>query len=164
MSTEPASLPLIRQLIGFDTTSRNSNLELIEFVRGYLQDLGVKSELVYDATGKKANLYATLGPTDKPGLVLSGHTDVVPVDGQDWNTDPYQLTENNGQLFGRGSSDMKSFIGVCLHLVPKILQSPLDTPIHLAFSYDEEIGCVGVRTLLTELAKTRRKTEGLRHW
>ncbi|MDH3695201.1 MAG: acetylornithine deacetylase, partial [Gammaproteobacteria bacterium] len=110
-------------------------------------------ELVYDAEGKKANLYATLGPVDKPGLVLSGHTDVVPVDGQDWNTDPYQLTEKNGRLFGRGSSDMKSFIGVCLYLVPKILQTPLETPIHLAFSYDEEIGCVGVRTLLSELAR-----------
>ncbi len=153
MNAEPASLPLIRQLIAFDTTSRNSNLELIEFVRGYLQDLRVKSELMFDASKKKANLYATLGPTDRPGLVLSGHTDVVPVDGQVWDTDPYQVTESGDQLFGRGTSDMKSFIGVCLHLVPKILQTPLNTPIHLAFSYDEEIGCVGVRTLLAELAK-----------
>ena len=147
------SLALLERLIAFDTTSRNSNLELIEFIQTYLADFGVTAELVYNETDDKANLYATLGPTDRPGIALSGHTDVVPVDGQQWDSDPFQLTQRNHALYGRGTADMKSFIAVCLTLVPDMLRHSLKTPIHFAFSYDEEIGCQGVRTLLAELAQ-----------
>jgi acetylornithine deacetylase len=143
-----ASLEWIRTLIGFDTTSRDSNLDLIHHVQGYLADLGVESALTFDDTKKKANLYATLGPTDRPGILLSGHTDVVPVDGQDWDSDPFTIVHKDDKLFGRGTCDMKSFIAVCLAFAPKFLERGLETPIHFAFSYDEEIGCIGVRRLI----------------
>jgi acetylornithine deacetylase len=147
------SIDLINRLIAFDTTSRNSNLALMEFVGDYLRDLGVESELVHNDEGTKANLYATLGPTDRPGIALSGHTDVVPVDGQDWHTDPFQVVEKDGRLYGRGTSDMKSFIGVCLALAPEFLARDITTPLHFAFSHDEEIGCVGVRSLIDTLSR-----------
>ena len=118
---ELESLEMIRRLVGFDTTSRDSNLALIDFVRGYLAGLGVESTLVHDETGEKANLYATLGPTDRPGICLSGHTDVVPVDGQDWHTDPFELTEKDGKLYGRGTCDMKSWLAVALAHAPEFL-------------------------------------------
>ena len=143
---------MIDRLIGFDTTSRDSNLALIDFVRGYLADLGVESRLTYDDDGRKANLFATMGPADRPGIVLSGHTDVVPVDGQEWHTDPFQVTEADGRLYGRGTSDMKSFVAVALALAPEFLARDLETPIHFAFSYDEEVGCIGVRRLIADLA------------
>jgi acetylornithine deacetylase len=142
---------MIRRLVSFDTTSRNSNLALIDFVRDYLDGLGVESRLVFDEEGGKANLYATLGPTDRPGIALSGHTDVVPVDGQDWRTDPWQVAERDGRLYGRGTADMKSFLAVALAMAPEFLERNLKTPIHLVFSYDEEVGCVGVRRLLEVL-------------
>jgi acetylornithine deacetylase len=143
-----ASLDLISKLIAFDTTSRNSNLELIDFVREHLAAHGVESRLVPNAEGSKANLYATLGPRDRPGIALSGHTDVVPVDGQAWASDPWTVVQRNGRLHGRGACDMKGFLGIVLAAVPEFLARGLHTPIHLAFSYDEEIGCVGVRRLL----------------
>jgi len=146
--TTLTSLDWIRTLIGFDTTSRNSNLDLIEHVRAYLAGLGVDSRLVYDDDKRKANLYATLGPTDRGGIMLSGHTDVVPVDGQDWKTDPFTLTEGDDRLYGRGTCDMKSFVAACLAFAPRFLERGLETPIHFAFSYDEEIGCIGVRGLV----------------
>lgn len=145
------SLDMIRRLVAFDTTSRNSNLALVEFVRDYLAGLGIESRLVYDEGGGKANLYATLGPDDRPGIALSGHTDVVPVDGQDWRTDPWQVTERDGRLYGRGTADMKSFLAVALAMAPEFLERGLKTPVHLVFSYDEEVGCVGVRRLLEVL-------------
>lgn len=148
---------MIRKLVSFDTTSRNSNLEIIEFIRGYLASHGVESRLVHDEGGKKANLYATLGPQDKPGIALSGHTDVVPIDGQEWATDPWQLTERDGKLYGRGTCDMKSFVGVALAFVPELLRRGLETPIHLAFSYDEEVGCLGVRRLIGALNRMKVK-------
>ena len=144
-------LELLDRLIRFDTVSRNSNLALIDFVRGYLKDLGVDSMLVPDQTGKKANLFATIGPEGVPGVVLSGHTDVVPVDGQDWASDPFSPVEKDGKIFGRGTADMKSFLAVALGLAPEIKSRGLSTPVHLAFSYDEEIGCVGVRRLIAAL-------------
>lgn len=147
----PSSLDWIRTLVGFDTTSRDSNLDLIEHVRAYLEGLGVGSQLVYDADRRKANLYATLGPTDRGGIMLSGHTDVVPVDGQDWKTDPFTVTKSGGRLYGRGTCDMKSFIAVCLAFAPRFLAHGLETPIHFAFSYDEEVGCIGVRGLIDAL-------------
>jgi acetylornithine deacetylase len=147
------SVDMIGRLVGFDTTSRESNLALIGFVQDYLDGWGVASDLVYDAERRKANLYATLGPAGKSGILLSGHTDVVPVDGQDWETDPFAVTEKSGCLYGRGTSDMKSFIAVALALVPQFLARGLKTPVHLAFTYDEEVGCIGVRGLIAELKR-----------
>ncbi|GAB4391259.1 MAG: acetylornithine deacetylase [Kiloniellaceae bacterium] len=148
----PETRAMIERLIAFDTTSRNSNLELIHYVRDYLADLGVEAELVHDAEGRKANLYATLGPTDRAGIALSGHTDVVPIDNQDWSRDPWQVSEHDGRLYGRGTSDMKTFIAVALAHAPRFLEGELRTPIHLCFSYDEEVGCKGVPRLLEFLA------------
>ncbi|MDB5359597.1 MAG: acetylornithine deacetylase [Rhodospirillales bacterium] len=149
----PTSIEMITTLVGFDTTSRDSNLALIDWVEAYLADLGVASERSWGADKRKANLFATIGREDKPGIVLSGHTDVVPVDGQDWTSDPFELVQKDGKLIGRGASDMKGFLGVVLAKTPDFIKRQPNTPIHLAFTYDEEVGCLGVRTLLTELAK-----------
>lgn len=151
MSAIRDSVAMIERLVAFDTTSRNSNLELLEFVRAHLAELGVESELVHNEEATKANLYATLGPTDRPGIALSGHTDVVPVDGQDWHSDPFRVKRENGRLYGRGTADMKSFIGVCLALAPEFVAREIETPLHLALSHDEEVGCVGVRSLIEAL-------------
>ena len=148
----PESRAMIERLIAFDTTSRNSNLELIHYVRDYLAELGVAATLVHDAEGRKANLYATLGPADRGGIALSGHTDVVPIDDQDWSRDPWAVSEDGGRLYGRGTCDMKSFVAVALAHAPRFLEGNLGTPIHLCFSYDEEIGCQGVPRLLNYLA------------
>jgi acetylornithine deacetylase len=142
---------MLARLIGFDTTSRNSNLALIDSVRDYLDGWGVASELVFDENGAKANLIATIGPPDGAGLVLSGHTDVVPVDGQDWASDPFVCTERDGRLYGRGAADMKGFIATVLALVPDLVAARLRAPIHLALSYDEEVGCKGAPRLLDRL-------------
>lgn len=147
-----ASLDMIRRLIAFDTTSRNSNLDLIHDVRDYLAGLGIEAELVHDESGGKANLYATLGPKDRGGIALSGHTDVVPIDGQDWDSDPWATEEKGGKLYGRGTCDMKSFIAIALAQLPRFAERELTTPLHLCFSYDEEVGCIGVRRLLDQLA------------
>ena len=144
---------ILTDLIALDTTSRNSNLALIEYVRSLLDDHAIESELTFDAEKNKANLFATLGQSDQPGIVLSGHTDVVPVDGQDWDTDPFAVQVIGDKLYGRGSCDMKGFIAICLGKIDHILNAKLDTPIHFAFSYDEEVGCLGVNGLLAELGK-----------
>lgn len=146
--THIRSREMIERLISYDTTSRLSNLALVDFVRDYLDGLGVESHLAFDETGAKANLYATLGPTDIPGVMLSGHTDVVPVDGQDWSSDPFKMTEKDGKLYGRGTADMKAFCAIALSFAPLFLERGLKTPVHLAFSYDEEVGCIGVRRLI----------------
>lgn len=151
MPRPPESIEMIRRLVAMDTTSRNSNLEIIDFIADHLERLGVKGRLVHDETGRKANLYATLGPTDKPGIALSGHTDVVPIDGQNWSSDPWTIAERDGRLFGRGTADMKAFLGVMLTKAPEMLRREPTTPIHLIFSYDEEVGCMGVRSLLKVL-------------
>ena len=150
-SAKPQSYELIKKLISYDTTSRDSNLDLIDFVRDYLAELGVESTLIHNETGKKANLYATLGPKDKPGFMLSGHTDVVPVDGQPWDTDPFHVSDINGKLYGRGTADMKSFLAIVLAVAPEFLKRGPQVPIHLAFSYDEEVGCIGARGLVDML-------------
>ena len=152
MSATFDSIGMLTRLVGFDTTSRNTNLPLMEFVRDYLAAHGVASEYVYDAERRKANLFATIGPADRPGLVLSGHTDVVPIDGQDWSTNPFTVTARDAKLYGRGTCDMKGFVAVVLAMVPEIKARPLAAPVHLAFSYDEEVGCIGVRGLIAELA------------
>jgi len=154
---EPTSRALLERLIGFATVSRDSNLELIEFIREYLAGFGVDSELFHNAEGTKANLFATIGPQDRGGVVLSGHTDVVPVDGRAWTVEPFQLSEHGGRLYGRGTADMKGFIACVLAAVPSLVQRPLQVPVHLAFSYDEEVGCLGVRSMLAELEKRPHK-------
>ena len=148
---KPQSYELIKKLISYDTTSRDSNLDLIGFVQDYLAELGIESKLIHDETGQKANLYATLGPKDKAGFMLSGHTDVVPVDGQPWDTDPFHVSESGGKLYGRGTADMKSFLAIVLALAPEFLKRGPQVPIHLAFSYDEEVGCIGARGLVEML-------------
>ena len=151
MSSAPryTSIDMLAKLVAFDTTSRNSNLALIDFVQDYLAAHGVASWLAHDETGQKANLWATIGPEGDGGVVLSGHTDVVPVDGQPWTSDPWTLTDkNDGRLYGRGTCDMKAFSAVALALVPEFLAAGLKKPVHLALSYDEEVGCVGVHGLI----------------
>lgn len=148
----PRTVDILRRLVGFDTTSRNSNLELIDWVEDYLTGFGARCERVPNEAGDKASLWVSFGPEDKPGWVLSGHTDTVPVDGQIWTSDPHSLRESDGRLYGRGSCDMKGFVACCLAMVPDIVAAPLSVPIHMAFSYDEEIGCLGVRPLLHRLA------------
>ncbi|MDI2590784.1 acetylornithine deacetylase [Pseudomonas sp. 681] len=146
-----SSRDLLETLVAFDTTSRESNLHLIDFVRDYLAGFDVPCELVYNASRSKANLFATLGPADQPGIVLSGHTDVVPVDGQPWTVPPFELSEREGKLYGRGTADMKGYIACVLALVPALVHAPLRRPVHIALSYDEEVGCLGVRSLLKAL-------------
>jgi acetylornithine deacetylase len=141
---------LLARLISFDTTSRLSNLELIHFVRDYLAGHRVDSNLVADRSGKKATLFASIGPTDRPGFLLTGHTDVVPVDGQVWDSDPFRMERRGSRLYGRGTADMKGFIASVLAAVPRFVRAPLNTPIHLAFTCDEEIGCIGLRDLLED--------------
>lgn len=148
----PDSVAMVRRLVGFDTTSRESNLALIDFVADYLARHGIASERVYDETGNKANLYATVGPRGPGGIMLSGHTDVVPVDGQTWRSDPFAVAERDGRLYGRGTADMKSFLAVVLALLPELVASRARIPVHLAFSYDEELGCRGARRLIAALA------------
>ncbi len=151
------SRELLAKLVGFDTTSRESNLHLIEFVRDYLAGFGVPCELIFNEPRSKANLFATLGPPQVPGIVLSGHTDVVPVDGQAWSVAPFELSEHDGKLYGRGTADMKGYIACVLAAVPRFLAAPLRMPLHIALSYDEEVGCLGVRSLLAELERRPHK-------
>ncbi|WP_417516723.1 acetylornithine deacetylase [Minwuia sp.] len=145
------TVEILRDLIAFDTTSRNSNLDLIRWAEDYLKARGVASELQFDETGEKANLWATIGPADTPGIMLSGHSDVVPVDGQDWATDPFTLSQKDGLLYGRGTADMKAFLAICLSHVEDFTAADLKTPVHIAFSYDEEVGCLGGRQLAAML-------------
>jgi acetylornithine deacetylase len=146
------SVEMLRRLVAFDTTSRNSNMALIEYVREYLAGHGVDSKLVPNADGSKANLFATVGPDVKDGVVLSGHTDVVPVDGQPWITDPWTLTLKDDKYYGRGTCDMKAFYAIALAMLPQFKQAKLKRPIHFALSYDEEIGCFGAHSLAARMA------------
>jgi acetylornithine deacetylase len=142
---------MIDRLIAFDTVSSKSNLDLIDFVAESLESHGVASRRSFDVEGGKANLYATLGPDIAGGIVLSGHSDVVPVEGQPWDSDPFQVVARDDRLYGRGTADMKSFLAVALALVPEMLAAELRVPIHLAISYDEEVGCIGVRGLIADV-------------
>ncbi|ACC75107.1 acetylornithine deacetylase [Paraburkholderia phymatum] len=155
--SDTSSRALLERLIGFPTVSRDSNLAMIDFIRHYLGDLGVRSDLFYNAGRTKANLFATIGPDEGGGIVLSGHTDVVPVDGQPWTVEPFRLSETEGRLYGRGTADMKGFIASALAAVPTFVARDLRVPVHLAFSYDEEVGCLGVRPMLAELAQRAHK-------
>ncbi|MEM6624551.1 MAG: acetylornithine deacetylase [Pseudomonadota bacterium] len=146
------SADILAQLISFDTVSARSNLPLIDWVEGFLAEHGVAARRIPDETGEKASLIATLGPSDAPGYVLSGHTDVVPVMGQDWSSDPFQARLEDGRLYGRGACDMKGYLACVLAAVPQMAAANLARPLHLAFSYDEEVGCTGVRPMLHQMA------------
>ncbi|MBL4601272.1 MAG: acetylornithine deacetylase [Emcibacteraceae bacterium] len=152
-----SSQELLGKLIGFNTVSSKSNMELIHFIEKYLQNLGIKSRLVRDPHENKANLLAVIGPTDVPGIMLSGHTDVVPVEGQDWSSDPFVMTQKSDQLFGRGACDMKGFIACVLAKIPEFVSVELKEPIYLAFSYDEETGCTGVHSLVDAVNELKVK-------
>ena len=144
---------LLARLVAFDTESAKSNIPLIRFVEDYLAQHDIASQRVPTPDGEKASLFATIGPSDAPGLALSGHTDVVPVAGQTWASNPFTLTERDGKLYGRGSCDMKGYLACALAMVPQFARRRLKMPIHLAFSYDEEVGCTGVRPMIAELGK-----------
>ena len=145
------SREMLGRLVGFDTVSRNSNLGAIEFIRDYLDGFGIDSRLSFDGEGRKANLFATIGPPEVAGIVLSGHSDVVPVDDQDWASDPFILTDRDDRWYGRGSADMKGFIACALALVPEFQARATAAPVHLAFSYDEEVGCIGAAQLVQQI-------------
>ena len=155
--SEQSSRELLARLVGFATVSRDSNLELIGFIRDYLASHGVHSELIYNPERTKANLFASIGPEDRGGVVLSGHTDVVLVDGQAWSVEPFVLSEREGRLYGRGTADMKGFIASVLAAVPGLTRRRLRLPVHLAFSYDEEVGCLGVRPMLERMQQRPHK-------
>src|SRR5437868_14207365 len=142
------TLQYLETLIAFPTVSRDSNLALIEYIRHELDAIDIGSTLVPSEDGKKANLFATIGPEDRPGIVLSGHTDVVPVEGQNWTSDPFKLTAQDGKLYGRGSADMKGFIASFLAMAHAAARRDLKQPIPFAFSYGEEVGFIGGRALL----------------
>lgn len=153
------TLDCLRQLIGFDTTSRNSNLALIDWAEAHLVRHGARIRRTYNAERTKANLFATFGE-GPGGVVLSGHTDVVPVDGQPWSTDPFKADIRDGRLYGRGACDMKGFIAVALAKAELFARSPLRSPVHLALSYDEEVGCLGVPGLIADLDAAGIRPDG----
>jgi acetylornithine deacetylase len=162
-SSEPAALPWIKRLVSFDTVSRNPNIGLIETVRDELRAAGIESTLTTDPTGKWANLFATVPAHDgttQGGIVLSGHTDVVPVDGQNWNSDPFKPEIRDGLLYGRGTADMKGFIGTALSMLPAMQATKLAKPIHFALSFDEEVGCAGAPLMIAELQKRGLAPDG----
>jgi acetylornithine deacetylase len=145
------AVSVLSEITAFDTTSRESNLKLIAHIQSYLENFGIESRLTHNESKSKANLWATIGPQIAGGVVLSGHLDVVPVDGQSWSKPPFTMWQQADRLFGRGVVDMKGFIAIALALVPQMLKQNLKTPIHFAFSYDEEVGCVGVRGLISDV-------------
>ncbi|MFQ5625265.1 MAG: acetylornithine deacetylase [Methyloligellaceae bacterium] len=144
---------MLARLVAFDTTSAKTNIPLIEFAEDYLSSHGIESQRVPSGDGKHSSLHAVIGPEGVPGIGLSGHTDVVPVEGQTWASDPFTLTQKDGRLYGRGACDMKGFVACILAHVPKFKARDLKTPIHLLLSYDEEVGCTGVRPMIAELGK-----------
>jgi len=159
MQADPRSVEMIERLVSYDTTSRNSNLDLVNWVRDYLDGFGVASSFTFDDDGRKANLYATLGPRDRGGIMLSGHTDVVPVDDQDWHSDPFVIRQGGGRLHGRGTCDMKGFIAIALTMVPQMKK--LRRPIHFALSYDEEVGCLGAPDMIEVIKHELPATRGV---
>lgn len=144
---------ILGDLIGFPTISTDSNLDMLFYIRDYLEPLGARVDLFHDASGKKANLFATIGPDVDGGIILSGHADVVPVADQPWTTDPFIMDDRDGKLFGRGACDMKGFIAATLAMAPYYAQLDLKRPVHFAFTHDEEVGCIGATALVPELQK-----------
>ena len=144
---------ILARLVAFDTTSRGSNLHLIDWVEDFLAPLGAELVRVPNALGDKTNLWARIGPDRPGGIMLSGHTDVVPIDGQPWSTSPWNLIERDGKWFARGATDMKGFIALALAHAEEISKLPLKVPVHFALSYDEEVGCAGVEPMIAEIAQ-----------
>lgn len=151
MPTLARTIDILDQLIAFDTTSRYSNLDIISWIEAQLELIGATSVRIPNSSGEKSNLWVRIGPDQPGGIILSGHTDVVPVDGQDWTTDPFQMTRLEDQLFGRGTADMKSFIALCLAFASEFSKLDLHRPVHFAFSYDEEVGCQGAPDMIHEI-------------
>ncbi|MEM9812359.1 MAG: acetylornithine deacetylase [Pseudomonadota bacterium] len=151
MQAQQTSEDVLAHLVAFETVSDRSNLDLISYVEAYLAGYGISAVRVPDASGEKAGLYAEIGPSVAGGVILSGHTDVVPVVGQDWTSDAFALTERNGRLYGRGTCDMKGFLASALAAVPRMLSAGIARPIQLAFSYDEEVGCLGAPPLIARM-------------
>lgn len=145
---------VLERLIGFASVSQDSNLDLVAYVEDYLASHGVRAHRVASADGKKANLFASIGPDVPGGVVLSAHTDVVPATGQSWTSDPFVLTRRGDRLYGRGTTDMKSFAAIALAMVPEMLAADLKRPIHVALSYDEEIGCLGAPSMIAKMVET----------
>ena len=155
---EMDSIGILERLIAFPTVSRDSNLDLIAYAADLLGASGIASQIIRSADGHKANLFANIGPADKPGIMLSGHTDVVPVDGQNWTLPPFAMTARDGKLYGRGAADMKGFVASALATCVKASKMALRTPLHLALSYDEEVGCLGVRDLIEMLSAAPQRS------
>lgn len=153
-ATQSLAVSILERLVSFDTTSDKSNLSLIDYVQTYLNDHGISSTLIPSDDGEKASLFATVGPQNRGGIGLSGHTDVVPVDASAWSNDPYTLTHKNDRLFGRGTTDMKGYLACAMAMVPEFKKRPLNAPVHLLFSYDEETGCTGVRPMIAQLGES----------
>ena len=151
MAKIPEMRAILQHLLGFDTTSSNPNMDLMLYVQGLLAQHGIAAVLIPDATGGKANLYASVGPEGQGGVMLSGHTDVVPVLGQNWTVPPFAMTERDGRIYGRGATDMKGFVACAIAALLRAADQPLQVPLHLALSYDEEVGCMGVRSLVEML-------------
>lgn len=152
MSSLKRTEEILSRLIEYESISSNSNLDIVEYIENYLRQFGVGSRRVPDSTGKKASLLASIGPLDRPGVVLSAHTDVVPVDGQAWSSPPFTATVRDGRVVGRGATDMKGFIACVLAQVPRFQKSATQTPVHIALSYDEEVGCRGAPDLVAAVA------------
>ena len=151
---------ILERLVSFPTVSRESNLAIVDWVEEYLDAFGVKAQRVYNADDTKANLYANIGPEVEGGVILSGHTDVVPVDGQDWDTDPFEVVEKDGRLYGRGTCDMKGFDALALAAVPLALERGVKRPLQIALSYDEEVGCLGAPSMIEEMARLMPRAAG----
>lgn len=151
MTDLPDAIAHLERLIAFPTVSSESNLDLIEDTADRLEALGARVNVLRNDAGTKANLWATFGPETDGGIVLSGHTDVVPVEGQDWTTEPFRLTERDGLLFGRGACDMKGFVAACLAMAPRFAEAASRRPLHFAFTHDEEVGCIGAQSLVETL-------------
>ncbi len=153
MPQEYNSIEMLNKLVSFETISSESNLDMIMFIKDYLNSFGINSHLVFNDDKTKANLFAQIGPNVEGGVLLSGHTDVVPVEGQNWQTNPFQVTAKNNRLFGRGTCDMKGFNSLILAAVPTLIRAKLKKPIQIALSYDEEIGCLGAPRMIKEIQK-----------
>ena len=156
-ASERTPKDILARLVAFDTTSHKTNLPMADWVHDYLAEHGVESRYIRADNGIHASLYATIGPKGDGGVALSGHMDVVPTTSQPWDTDPYTMVERDGRLYGRGTCDMKGFIACVLAMVPEFKARRLRTPIHIALSYDEEVGCTGVRPMIDEMGKTLPK-------
>lgn len=157
MQKQYSAKEMLDKLVSFKTVSLDSNLEMIKFIQDYLNSYGINSHLVFNNLKTKANLYAQIGPNVEGGILLSGHTDVVPIEGQSWTSDPFRLIEKNGRLYGRGSCDMKGFNALVLVAIPSMIKVKLQKPIQIAFSYDEEVGCLGAPAMINKIRVTLPK-------